>query len=118
MSSNRVKRPMNAFIIWSQQQRQHDKETQILYISFVEQNRNLGARWKKMTEEEKSPYYKRAETQRIQHKQDHPDYRYRPRPKPKKKSKCPAGTKQSILQNGVSNVSEILHPPPKRLIHE
>ena len=83
MSSNRMKRPMNAFIIWSQQQRQHDKETQILYISFVEQNRNLGARWKKMTEEEKSPYYKRAETQRIQHKQDHPDYRYRPRPKPK-----------------------------------
>ena len=26
--------------------------------------------------------------------------------------------KQIILQNGVSNVSEFLHPPPKRLIHE
>ena len=42
-----------------------------------------------MTEEEKRPYYKKAEILRVQHKQDHPEYRY----KPKKKSKCPAGTK-------------------------
>ena len=80
---------------------EYDQENKILYINFVEQNKSLGVRWKKMTEEETRPYYKRAETLRIQHKQDHPEYRYRP--KPKKKSKCPEGTKlekQSILQNG------------------
>ena len=71
-SSNHLKRPMNAFIIWSQQQRRNDKENKKL--NFKEQNKRLGVMWKEMTEEETRPYYKKAEILRVQHKQDHPEY--------------------------------------------
>ena len=91
---NHIKRPMNAFMVWSQLERR-----KIIEVTPDKHNaeisKELGRRWKLLPEEARQPYIEEAERLRILHQKEYPDYKYKPR----KKAKQPLMTSVS---NGVS----------------
>ena len=74
----RIKRPMNAFMVWSSLERKKlaEKEPN---LHNTELSKRLGQMWKEMSEEDKAPY--RQEATRLKDKlmEDHPEYKYKPR---------------------------------------
>ena len=81
---NHVKRPMNAFMRWSQLERRKIIE-QNPDAHNAEISKNLGKKWRSLPEAEKQEYIDEAERLRQLHLKEYPDYKYRP----KKKAKYP-----------------------------
>jgi hypothetical protein len=90
-SPNHIKRPMNAFMVFS-----HIERKKIVEINpdihNAEISKQLGKRWKSLDDETKKPFTDEAERLRQLHQQEYPDYKYRPRKKLKSSPGCPVAT--------------------------
>ncbi|MBN3278279.1 SOX4 factor, partial [Polyodon spathula] len=93
--SGHIKRPMNAFMVWSQIERRKIME-QSPDMHNAEISKRLGKRWKLLKDNDKIPFIREAERLRLKHMADYPDYKYRPRKKVKSSSSKPVEKGEKI----------------------
>ncbi|ESN99730.1 hypothetical protein HELRODRAFT_83985 [Helobdella robusta] len=81
-----VKRPMNAFMVWSQLERQAIQNEHLAsspasnrQIHNAEISCRLGKDWNKLSEKQQRPYIEEAERLRQLHMKQFPSYKYKPR---------------------------------------
>jgi len=96
-SPNHIKRPMNAFMVFSHIERKKIVELNP-DIHNAEISKQLGKRWKSLDDETRKPFVDEADKLRHLHQQEYPDYKYRPRKKLKGSPGCPPGPMQNNKQ--------------------
>ena len=119
---NHIKRPMNAFMVWSQLERR-----KIIEVTPDKHNaeisKELGKRWKLLTDEARQPYIEEAERLRILHQKEYPDYKYKPRKRPKDGQPPPQViTLTNTLSDQSKTIAKVhqqqqLQPPPRLHSH-
>ena len=74
----KIKRPMNAFMVWSSHERKRLAEKEPS-LHNTQLSVRLGQIWKEMSEQEKAPFRQEALKLKQKLMEEHPDYKYRPR---------------------------------------
>ncbi|NWW82269.1 SOX30 factor, partial [Climacteris rufus] len=97
--SGRVKRPMNAFMVWARIHRAAVAKANP-GANNAEISVQLGLEWSKLTEEQKQPYYDEANKIKLRHREEFPGWVYQPNKKkcsPPPGSAALSGTSQSTI---------------------
>ena len=125
-SPHHIKRPMNAFMVFSHMERKKIIEQQP-DIHNAEVSKCLGRKWKELDDHDRAPYIQEAERLRLLHMQQYPDYKYQPRKrtKPKSpgaenkfsplKSSSPRGKRSPIVSRTVGGGVGGVRPRPLRI---
>lgn len=88
-----IKRPMNAFMVFSH----HERKKVVSFqpeIHNTQISKELGRRWKNLPREGREPFVQEAERLRELHLKEYPDYKYRP-----SKRKTTTRTKLALEEN-------------------
>ncbi|TRZ22249.1 hypothetical protein HGM15179_004819 [Zosterops borbonicus] len=97
--SGRVKRPMNAFMVWARIHRAAVAKANP-GANNAEISVQLGLEWSRLTEEQKQPYYEEANKIKLRHREEFPGWVYQPNKKkcsPPPGSAAFSGTSQSTI---------------------
>ncbi|NWI61734.1 SOX30 factor, partial [Calyptomena viridis] len=108
--SGRVKRPMNAFMVWARIHRAAVAKANP-GANNAEISVQLGLEWSKLTEEQKQPYYDEANKIKMRHREEFPGWVYQPN-----KKKCfpppAAAVFSGTSQNAITTSPAGTHPFP------
>ncbi|KAK6307020.1 hypothetical protein J4Q44_G00221680 [Coregonus suidteri] len=120
-ATGHIKRPMNAFMVWSKIERRKIME-QSPDMHNAEISKRLGKRWKMLKDSEKIPFIREAERLRLKHMADYPDYKYRPKKKPKLDSSKPSAPSpekscSKMVKNPAKKCSKIKTKTHSKLSH-
>ncbi|XP_056118304.1 sex-determining region Y protein-like [Rhinichthys klamathensis goyatoka] len=93
-----IKRPMNAFILWSKIHRPTLSKANPM-ARHCDISVQLGLEWNKLSEEQKEPYYVEAHKIKAEHMRKYPDWVYQPKKRsvPRGPTAIPAATQISSL---------------------
>ncbi|XP_072001592.1 transcription factor SOX-30 [Engystomops pustulosus] len=95
-----IKRPMNAFMVWSRIHRPELAKANPK-ANNADISVRLGVEWSKLTEEQKKPYFDEARKLKAKHMETYPDWVYQPR----------LGKYKKFLPNIRANYSLVPAPP-------
>jgi hypothetical protein len=101
-SQNHIKRPLNAFMLWSYKQRQRIALNNP-QMPNSEISKQLGAEWRRLSETDKDPFIEEAKKLKRKHELDHPNYKIVQRRKRKVRPVHTAGNASCDLRTGISN---------------
>jgi hypothetical protein len=102
VTSSHIKRPLNAFMLWSQKQRRRFAHNNP-QMPQSEISKQLGAEWRCLSEPDKHPFIEEAKKLKRQHELDYPNYKFVQRRKRKDRANHAAGNAASVLRNGTSS---------------
>ncbi|GFR33814.1 transcription factor sem-2 [Trichonephila clavata] len=114
--SNHIKRPMNAFMVWSQIERRKICEQQP-EMHNAEISKRLGKLWRTLNNDDRKPFIDEAERLRVLHSQQYPNYKYRPRKKSKASPKLEK-TRHAVASSTstiLNNVKHKMYKSPKQI---
>ena len=115
----RVRRPMNAFMVWSQIERRKMVAVQP-DLHNAEISKRLGRLWRQLSDDDRKPFVEEADRLRVLHGREYPDYKYRPRKRFKPStaiSTSSANCRGSTAANGTPrNIRNFSRPAGRRLM--
>ncbi|CAF2401831.1 unnamed protein product [Rotaria sp. Silwood2] len=100
-----VKRPMNAFMVFSQIERR--KMVQLApHLPNADISKCCGAKWKRMSLRERQPYMEESERLKHLHARQYPTYKYQPR------KRCKINQSTNVASHSFSTTASSSSSPP------